>query len=91
MDDFASDLAAFRLRYPFDDDASWHGFEWHRNASFDILPLKAYNYIMNSTEEVPRLCIIRSTMQLKKTCKIQQIHMKHMIPYDIAKNNMRKI
>lgn len=34
MDDFTSDLAAFRLRYPFDDDA--------------------YNYIMNSTEEVRR-------------------------------------
>ena len=91
MDDFVSDLAAFRLRYPFDDDASWPGFEWHRNASFDILLLKAYNYIMNSTDEVPRLCIIRSTTQLKKTCKIQQIHMKHMIPYDIAKINMRKI
>lgn len=36
MDDFVSDLAAFRLRYPMDDDAPWHTFEgWHPSASFD--------------------------------------------------------
>ena len=38
MDDFVSDLAAFRLRYPMDDDAPWHTFEgWHPSASFDSL------------------------------------------------------
>ena len=98
MDDFVSDLAAFRLRYPMDDDAPWHTFEgWHPSASFDSLlvwnlSLKAYNYILNSTEEVPRLRLLsQHNAMTEKRYKLQLkcILMKHMIPYDISKTHVR--
>ena len=101
MDDFVSDLAAFRLRYPMDDDAPWHTFEgWDPSASFDSSVKPEPEGLQLHLELHRGGAIIalyhsqhnanhRKKMQTTTKMHFKCILMKHMIPYDISKTHVR--